>query len=223
MRTKPFILTSICGTVLLLVAAGTGLYINEMNKKNLANGEKISTTQPLKDELPADLMTIDEIKSIVFEESPNVEVHTVVLEKSADEYQYKTQLNNGTVIYFNARTGKRISTTHNDAHIAAPPIESINIGFNDARQIALASNPSGVVSKIELLNENNTSTYCVWFGDTEHIDVRANDGAVTHVDLKRAQPAQSDKNNAPQPNIPVLDKVQERVRDNTPVQVNLPL
>ena len=80
MRTKPFILTSICGTVLLLVAAGTGLYINEMNKKNLANGEKISTTQPLKDELPADLMTIDEIKSIVFEESPNVEVHTVVLE-----------------------------------------------------------------------------------------------------------------------------------------------
>ena len=223
MRTKPFILTSICGTVLLLVAAGTGLYINEMNKKNLANGEKISTTQPLKDELPADLMTIDEIKSIVFEESPNVEVHTVVLEKSADEYQYKTQLNNGTVIYFNARTGKRISTTHNDAHIAAPPIESINIGFNDARQIALASNPSGVVSKIELLNENNTSTYCVWFGDTEHIDVRANDGVVTHVDLKRAQPAQSDKNNAPQPNIPVLDKVQERVRDNTPVQVNLPL
>ena len=194
-----------------------------MNKKNLANGEKISTTQPLKDELPADLMTIDEIKSIVFEESPNVEVHTVVLEKSADEYQYKTQLNNGTVIYFNARTGKRISTTHNDAHIAAPPIESTNIGFNQARQIALASNPSGVVSKIELLNENNASTYCVWFGDAEHIDVRAKDGAVTHVDLKRAQPAQSNKNNASQPNIPVLDKVQERVQDNAPVRVNLPL
>lgn len=224
MRTKPFILTSICGTVLLLVAAGTGLYINEMNQKNLANGEKISRTQALTEDLPDDLLSVDEIKSIVIDETPNTTVHTIVLEKSEDVYQYKAKLTNGSIVYFNARTGARISTMHDDSASPATPIDTTKIGFNDARKIALATNPGGIVSKIELLTENGSLNYCVWFGESDHIDVRANDGLVTHVDLRRSTPPQSKAEvNAQQPAPPALDKVENRVRENVTNRLNLPL
>lgn len=223
MKTKPFILTSIFGTVILLAAAGSGLYITEMNKKNLANTEKIAVEKTaLDDELPNDLLTVDEIKSLAKAEAPQATVSAVALEKSKDTYQYKTKLSNGLVIYFNARTGKQISTSRDNVKPPPVSIPDTSISFNNAKKIALAHNPTGKVTRIDLEDDKGTLNYCVWFGDAEHIDVRAKDGVVTHVDLKRAEAAKPQpKPSTPPTKTPIIDRLNNAVRDNPVIKLTL--
>lgn len=203
-KPSPKALRFIIPTVIVAVAViGSGLYINEENKKNVARSTELAeTNSSLKETLPADLLSVDEIKTLATQESNGASITKVELEREHGVYIYKIELPNGKILFFDAKTGKKTdkeaaraegtTSSNNGASDSRPlPVSrQAKLSFGDARTIALKQKPDGVVRKIEFENEHSRLVFSVRFTDDARIDVDASTGEIV-----RTKPSKVDSDN----------------------------
>lgn len=170
----------------VIVIAGVAIYAVQQNDKPVsresAEAEEIANLEPISGEL----LTPERVKELAATESPNVEINGIELEREDNAVIYKVKLANGTVIYFDAKSGNKVNRSANNANEVTagslPAGFTTVIDFNAARDMATTLKPDGTIRKIHLQMEDGIVVYSIRFSDNARIDINAADGSVVRND-----------------------------------------
>lgn len=171
--------------VAVVLVASVSLYISRSNKSKTLTSAKPS----LETTLPTDLLSISDVKELAAKDASGVALTSVELETEEGTFIYKVKLANGTVLFFNAKTGSKLTRDagENEAEDGTIPADFVaGISFDKAREIAMNAKSGGVIRKIELESEEGKMVYSVRFTDDARIDVDASNGTIV-----RTKPAAS--------------------------------
>lgn len=174
--------------VAIIGALGWRLYDGVSNKSSIGN---ISQREDL-DMQPSDLSGIVDLSTIqqtAIADKIDATVDHVELELNKDGgLVYKTQLSDGTVSVYNARTGELVKTSTDEETTSETLPTTFNggIGFIRALELAKAEKPDSKVFKIELELEGGIIVYSVRFGDKARVDVNAEDGSIVRTKASKA-------------------------------------
>lgn len=169
--------------VLAVVVVGilATVYIARTNNKASANTETNTETAALETVIPADLASIDAIKTAVELDNPGIGITSVELSSENGTYLYKVKLANGTVLFFDATKATKIdhATGENEAEVGEIPTSFVAaVTYEQARTAALAQKTDSTIKTIELESENGVIVYKVKFVDGVKILINATTGAV---------------------------------------------
>lgn len=175
-RLLPFGIGVVLITGILIYVARTGTLDQKVHSNE---AETPSTTIA---SLPSALLPVDRVKELVDDQKPGLSIAGIELERQDTGVAvYEVKLTDGSVIAFNAQSGAQVATSgHVDlTNETGIPVDTVKqIGFDKAREIALAQKPQGKVQKIELEFESGVLVYRVYFVDGSRVDVRAMDGVI---------------------------------------------
>ena len=180
--------------IIVVVVAVVGLlgwkfYDAQQAKK--ASVSNVADT-PSVDMVPAELNELADVQAMqkdAIADKQGVTVIHVELEETTDGMLYKAELSDGTVTVYNARTGKRISssTVAQKTSEALPVGTAPAISFSKALEIAKAEKPTSKVYKIELEEEGGVLVYSVRFSDKARVDVSAVDGSIVRTKAAKVE------------------------------------
>jgi uncharacterized membrane protein YkoI len=175
--------------LVVLVVVGTGVYVLTNDKPKTANSETATKELTLAEPLPTDLLSSEKVEALAAVEAPNTGLSGVQLERENGVYLYKVTLANGNTLFFNARTGTKVTHAAGATQTAdgvIPAGFAPTLTFADARRIALETKPGGVIAKMHLQSEAGKVVYSVRFTDQARVDIDATTGKV--VRTKAATP-----------------------------------
>lgn len=184
------------GIVVVVLAVigllGWKFYDAQMAKKSAVSNV---TDTPSVDMVPAELSELADVQVMqkdAIADKQGVTVVHVELEETVDGIIYKAELSDGTVTVYNARTGKRVSSTKvaEKTSEALPVNATPTISFSKALEIAKAQKPSSKVFKIELEEEGGVLVYSVRFTDKARVDVSATDGSIVRTKAAKTEATQ---------------------------------
>ena len=194
--------------IIVVVVAIVGLlgwkFYDAQQAKKATVSNAVET--PSVDMVPGDLAhlaDLDALQKDALADKQGVTVVHVELEETTAGVVYKAELSDGTVTVYNARTGKRQSSTKvaDKTSEALPTSVTAGISFARALEVAKAEKPNSKVFKIELEREGGVVVYSVRFTDKARVDVSAADGSVVRtkaakVEEKSGQPGASPQRQA---------------------------
>lgn len=191
----------IIGTVVVVVIAfiiGVDAYIFKQigNTKNesATSREDSQTGSSLQESLPANLLTIEQVKALATQEASNNPVASIELEKEDSVHLYKVSLADGQTIFFNAETGAKVKDTPaTEAPAAAVLPDNLpkNIDFKKVQEIAQAKNPHAVIRKIEVEQQGDITVFSVQFKDGSRLDINATDGSIIRTEAAKDKSAKA--------------------------------
>lgn len=183
--------------IIVVVVAVVGLlgwkfYDAQQAKKTpVSNATELSSVDMVPGDL-SELADLEMLKKDAIADKQGVTVVHVELEETADGMVYKAELSDGTVTVYNARTGKRQSSSK----VAEKTSENLptdvvtSISFARALEIAKAEKPNSKVYKIELELEGGLVVYSVRFTDKARVDVNAADGSIVRTKAPKVESKQ---------------------------------
>ncbi|HXH26413.1 MAG TPA: PepSY domain-containing protein [Candidatus Acidoferrum sp.] len=183
--------------IIAIVVLGLAGYIGyRVINQRTGSVQNSLTTLPLNNTSSTGILSEDAIKQLALQKVPDATISTIALEQTSAQPIFTVKLGNGKTLLFNAKTGDEVSGTVNDdqsegASVEIPRSTAAKLTFDQARQIAQAQNPRGVITKIELEGEDSHLVYSVRFSDGSRIDIDAVSGAVV-----KTQAATPNGNNA---------------------------
>lgn len=178
------------------LAGGGGYYMYQQDQQRKEGLELSNDTNDIPDDsLPVvsgDIKTIDQIRSIAEPLAAGAKIVNIELENEDAGLIYKVKLDNGIILFFNAKTGQQVFDPSDDSELKQtsdkeeqdeiPDNFIASITLAQARSIAEAKRPGKVVKKIEMEMEEGVGIYSVRFTDSGRVDVNATNGAVMRVE-----------------------------------------
>ncbi len=146
--------------------------------------------------LPTDLgetLTAAKLSELVLAEKPEAVIAAVELEQEDEGLLYKVVLNDGSVLFYDAKTGAKVTRTaaneslSDDDRLPASFVASIS--FADAVAKAKATYGDKPIKAVKLEMEDGKVVYSVRFRDGGRVDIDAASGDVT-----RQKSGDDDKN-----------------------------
>lgn len=160
----------------VLVVGGASAIVSSSNAKNQLLRE---TSIP---ETLDGLVPIDQIRQTAQNDVPEGTILGIELEQEDEGLLYKVKFSDGTVRFYDARTGLVISKSdEKDENEDVPADFNANLTLQEARDIAQNQRPGKIISKIELESENGIIVFSVRFTDGGRVDVNAENGSVVRV------------------------------------------
>lgn len=161
---------------LVLVGGASALVVNTKNNND--------TKKAL--ELPQDLsevLAVNDIRTRAAEGlADGITITGIELEDEDEGLLYKVKYSDGTIRYFDAKTGKPIQRDNITERDEAVPADFVpGISLQQARETAEKQRPGIAVTKIELEVEDGVVIYSVRFSDDGRVDINATSGEVVRV------------------------------------------
>jgi uncharacterized membrane protein YkoI len=159
-----------------LVIVGTSSALVATTRTNNARNAEI--------EVPADLtgvMKFEDIRTIATKDVPGGTIKGIELENEHGTLLYKVKFADGSVRFYNAKTGEAVSKAEVQSNDPVPANLQSDIGTEQARSIAQAKRPGQTITKIELETEEGVTVFSVRFSDGGRVDVKASNGDVVRV------------------------------------------
>jgi uncharacterized membrane protein YkoI len=160
---------------------GVNLYIYQTSGHTTPSGSRANSADAgFPHSLPDNLLPLEKVRSLATAEAPNVAITKIRLEQRDAKPAYIVSFANSTQLVFDAQTGKKLDSgvgLVGDTAASLPPFAA-SLGFDDARDIALAKIPNGVVREIELKTVDSAIVYSVHFTDGSSVTIAATDGSV---------------------------------------------
>lgn len=155
-----------------IVIVGTTSALVATNRANVARDQEI--------EVPANLD--DLLRTIAEADSGGASITGIELEKEDEGLLYKVKFSDGSIRYYDAKTGDAVNpkSENDDDEVPASSFSGGN-SLAEARQIAAHERPGKTITKIELENEEGVVVYSVRFSDGGRVDVSAETGNVLRV------------------------------------------
>jgi len=179
--------------IVLLAVGGAGyLVAKHDNAQKLNDSTAVQNTSNVKP-LPANLdglLSVDKVKQLAATDSPGVAVSQIGLVQTANGQVFHVQLENGSALDLDAKTGTKVQTANvgDDTEGAKIPASfTPTIDFAKAKQLAQAQITSGTIMRIELETEDGTIVYSIRFSTGSKVLVDATNGTIVKVDAANAQ------------------------------------
>lgn len=169
--------------------AGWRVYDASTNKDTNLSAKTQEQVQNLPDDL-GEIKPLPEIVTLAMQENDSTPIAGIELEQESDGLHYKVRLADGTVLVFDAVTGRRLAdqqaeaSSSDDTPLPAGFVPSVALA--DARATAKAVYPDKTVRKIEIETEDGVVVYSVRFADGSRVDVDATTGAVVRSRTKNS-------------------------------------
>lgn len=179
----------VVAVVAIIGALGWKFYDVQTNKAAVNNASEQQATIDITPDTLTGLADIATIQQDAVKDKSGVTVIHIELEQGDSNLVYKTELSDGTVVIYNAKTGvhiKTITTTEKTTE-TLPANFAAGIGFNKALEIARAEKPNSKVFKIELELEGGIVVYSVRFSDKARVDVNAKDGSIVRTKAAKVE------------------------------------
>lgn len=189
-----FSIVEILIAVVVLVIIGVlgwKFYDAKFNKASVSNvSEKaaVDIVPTMLDGL-ADIAVIQ--KDAIADKSGVTVTHIELEQNDVGNLVYKTELSDGTVTIYDAKTGARVKSiakTEKTTEVL-PANFTPRVGFAKALEVARAEKPNSKVFKIELELEGGIVVYSVRFSDQARVDVDAQNGTIVRTKAAKLQEA----------------------------------
>lgn len=160
-----------------IVIVGTTSALVATNRANVARDQEIEVPANLDDLLP-----LDQLRDIALADSDGASITGIELEKEDEGLLYKVKFSDGSIRFYDAKTGESVTQKSEDDDDDVPAGSFVGgISLAEARQIASDERPGKTITKIELENEEGVVVYSVRFSDGGRVDVSAETGNVLRV------------------------------------------
>jgi uncharacterized membrane protein YkoI len=175
--------------IFFVAIVGANAYIFLQNPLGAGDPPQFSDSQKQPEPLilSSSLLTVEKVRSLALSEKPQAAITKIELENINEKPVYIISFDNDTQLAFDAQTGAKLSgaiATDSPEKEVLPSNLATTISFDQAKEIALAQNPGGIISKIELVSEGDKVTYRVLFADGSSIHIAAADGVIVRREEK---------------------------------------
>lgn len=166
---------SITALIMLLVLVGGASAVVSSNRTKLANLRATEIPQDL-----SGVVSVESVRSTALNDVPGGTITGIELEQEDEGLLYKVKFSDGSVRFYDARSGQAVSrNTGVQTDQSVPSGFSAGISLQQARDIAQQQRPGKTIRKIELETEHGAVVYSVRFTDGGRVDVHANNGSIT--------------------------------------------
>lgn len=178
--------------VLLVATTAAGAYTLVQRRAVEENDIELSRATSLPTNL-GETLTAAKLSELVLAEKPEAVIAAVELEQEDEGLLYKVVLNDGSVLFYDAKTGAKVNRTaaneslSDDDRLPASFVASIN--FADAVAKAKATYGDKPIKAVKLEMEDGKVVYSVRFRDGGRVDIDAASG-----DITRQKSGDDDKN-----------------------------
>lgn len=181
----------------VVVVSGSGYYVYSKNHKDVKSSATPATSTVLAKPLPDDLLTTTEVQSLAEKQQPSKAIQGIELDTQGDTLVFRVKLADNSFLLFNAKSGVLISkgnTTEIEAGLDQLP-DSLKtaVSFDQARTIALAQKPGGIIRMLKLEKEAGVVVFSVRFTDGSKVDINATTGAIVKTTGKTENKADTEK------------------------------